>query len=197
LGNTRTAKRPRKNFMRTAIVSLLLVLNCNYAFALDGKTADRMGDNFLAALKRGQSAQFVLQQFNVETFLVTAFGQEYTKLSTKDKAEIRTSLSNTLRTLYSSPKLVAAYKKSIYQQRAIQQQNGDYIYEYTTQLPGGQSFIGAIRLRDINKKTWIVDMKNGYWMTDRIKSDYAQLRGKISLKDLMKASEVQAQQELR
>lgn len=67
--------------MRSLIVSLLLIFNCNAVLALDSHDADKFGDNFIISIKAGESANFISNKLHLETFLYNAFGEDYLKLT--------------------------------------------------------------------------------------------------------------------
>ena len=67
--------------------------------------------------------------------------------------------------------------------------NNDYIYSFISQLPGDNSREGAIYLKEINGKIWIVDIKTSYWLTEFTSQMYKDMKQEVSIPQLMKMME--------
>ena len=84
--------------MHSLIISLFLIFSCNNTvLALSNNDANKFGDNFITAIQAGESINFIPNQFHLETFLYSAFGQDYLKLTSEEKKQAQTSLANSLK----------------------------------------------------------------------------------------------------
>lgn len=91
--------------MRSLIIFLFLIFNCNTVLALNSYDADKFGDNFIASMQAGESINFIPNKLHLETFLDNAFDRDYLELTPNEINQTKTSLANSMQILHSSPTL--------------------------------------------------------------------------------------------
>jgi hypothetical protein len=148
--------------------------------------AEKFGDDFLVAWKNGKSSEFIPDQLELDEFLYSVFGVEYKKLLEKDKNSIRFDLFDSLKALHTNPALVSGYKKTTYKKIGISKESDSYVYTFASNFLENPIRNGAIRIKEINGKFKIVDIKDKYWLTSFTKEKYLAANGKVSIVDWMK-----------
>jgi hypothetical protein len=154
--------------------------------ALNITSAEKFGDEFLVAWKNGRSSEFIPDKLELDEFLYSVFGGEYEKLPEKDKNSIRFDLFDSLKVLHVNPVLISAFKKTTFKKTGISKEGDSYVYTFASKFLERPSHDGAIRIKAVNGKLKIVDIKDKYWLTSYTKEKYLASKGKVSMVNWMK-----------
>jgi hypothetical protein len=92
--------------------------------AMNTKNVEKFGNDFLMAWKAGRSAQFIPDKVELDEFLYSVFGSEYTKLSIQDKNIAKFNLFDSFKALHTNPALIDEYKKMIFKKEGLSKEGG-------------------------------------------------------------------------